>query len=338
MHDGLGSARQLVDSTGGIVTSNAYDPFGVPLTGGGVSNPYRYTGEAGDAEVELLYLRARYYQPEVGRFVTRDPWTGDVWRPETLNGYVYVGNNPVNYVDPSGRDGVGPGGLFPELHEQVEEAPSPDIPPVVRYIHEQMVDNARGPIVTFLWLLNLQSSLDNIPDWPDWNPVLREGRRIPAVEDVSAKITAYVVFGYMVQPGGPWDPKTYIGRAFGYHQEIADHCYYYDIWGNIMFGYLGTAAGFSESELLNGAGLVQIPTDVKYAMEQNDPCRLPRPRPWYRLFYLWAWDHPEDRVTAKIGIRLWKAFSLRFTPEHIIRAVDEAGDKHLITRHDEECQ
>ena len=336
VHDGLGSVRQLVDSTGQIATNYAYDPFGVPLSAGTVPNPWRFTGEAWDAEVELLYLRARYYQPGTARFVTQDPWPGSVWRPGTLNSYVYVTNNPVNLVDPSGLNGPGP--LFPELHKDVGEVPPHDIPPVVAHIHGEMVNNARGPIITFLWLLNLESSLDNIPDWPDWIPVLREGRRIPGIEDVSAKIGAYLLFGYMVQPGGQWDPKTYIAEKFDYYQQIADHCYYYDIWGNIMFGYLGSAAGFSESELLNGAGLVQIPTDVKYAVEQNDPCRLPRPRPWYRVFHLWAWDHPDDRVTAKIGIRLWKAFSISFTPEHIIRAVDEAGDRHLITRHDEECQ
>jgi len=59
MHDGLGSVRQLVDTNGEVQTSYAYDPFGVPLAGGETYNPYRYTGEAWDAEVELLYLRHR---------------------------------------------------------------------------------------------------------------------------------------------------------------------------------------------------------------------------------------------------------------------------------------
>ena len=337
MHDGLGSVRQLLDTTGQIETNYAYDPFGVPVVGGDAPNPYQFSGEAWDAEVGLLYLRARYYQPEVGRFITKDPWPGDVQQPGTLNPYPYVTNNPANHADPAGRNGPGP--LFLELHEQPTAAPSQDIPTVVDYIHGEMARNAQGPIVRLVWLLNEASrTRDTVPDWPDWTPALRVGRTIPGVEDVSARVGAYLVFGYMVQPGGPWDPKTYIGRELGYYQKIADHCYYYDIWGNIMFGYLGTAAGFSESELLNGAGLVQIPTDVKHVIEQDDPCRLPRPRPWYRLFQLWAWDHPEDRVTAKIGIRLWEAFSISFTPEHIIRAIDEAGDKHLITRHNVECQ
>jgi RHS repeat-associated protein len=107
MHDGLGSVRQLLDATGEVETNYAYDPFGVPLAQGDVSNPYQYTGEAWDAEAELLYLRARYYQPEVGRFITKDPWAGDVWVPSTLNRYVYVLNNPVNLRDPAGFQGDG---------------------------------------------------------------------------------------------------------------------------------------------------------------------------------------------------------------------------------------
>jgi RHS repeat-associated protein len=105
VHDGLGSVRQLLDTTGQIETNYAYDPFGVPLAGGEVYNPYQYTGEAWDAEVELLYLRARYYQPEVGRFISKDPWAGEYDHPATLNPYPYALNNPSNLVDPTGHSG-----------------------------------------------------------------------------------------------------------------------------------------------------------------------------------------------------------------------------------------
>jgi RHS repeat-associated protein len=117
-HDGLGSVRQLLDSTGDLDANYAYDPFGVPVVEGDATNPYGFTGEAWDEEVELLYLRARYYQPETGRFVSRDPWPGDVWRPGTLNRYLYVTNTPVNNVDPGGLNGGGgPGGICPECKE-----------------------------------------------------------------------------------------------------------------------------------------------------------------------------------------------------------------------------
>jgi hypothetical protein len=51
----------------------------------------------------LLFLRARYYEPGTGRFISRDPWQGTIWQPSTLfRSYVYVRNNPVNLNDPSG--------------------------------------------------------------------------------------------------------------------------------------------------------------------------------------------------------------------------------------------
>jgi len=53
----------------------------------------------------LLYLRARWYDPATGRFLTRDPFPGLAALPQTQHPYVYVGNNPVNLVDPSGRYG-----------------------------------------------------------------------------------------------------------------------------------------------------------------------------------------------------------------------------------------
>ncbi|MFB0537486.1 MAG: RHS repeat-associated core domain-containing protein [Anaerolineae bacterium] len=65
--------------------------------------PYGYTGEHWDAATGLLYLRARWYDPATGRFLTRDPFPGLATLPTTQHPYVYVGNNPVNLADPSGE-------------------------------------------------------------------------------------------------------------------------------------------------------------------------------------------------------------------------------------------
>jgi hypothetical protein len=51
----------------------------------------------------LVYLRARYYAPNTGRFLTKDVWTGDINKPETLNRWLYGSSNPVLYADPTGR-------------------------------------------------------------------------------------------------------------------------------------------------------------------------------------------------------------------------------------------
>ncbi|MFD3262341.1 RHS repeat-associated core domain-containing protein, partial [Paenibacillus lentus] len=51
----------------------------------------------------MQYLRARYYNPEIGRFLTEDTYRGWLEDPQSLNLYVYVGNNPLIYTDPSGH-------------------------------------------------------------------------------------------------------------------------------------------------------------------------------------------------------------------------------------------
>ena len=72
-----------------------YDPYGNQTTGN-TSNPFRYCGEYFDEESGLIYLRNRYYNPEIGRFITEDPIQ------DGLNWYAYCGNNPVNFWDPLG--------------------------------------------------------------------------------------------------------------------------------------------------------------------------------------------------------------------------------------------
>jgi RHS repeat-associated protein len=69
-------------------------------------NPYRYAGYRYDRETDLYFLETRYYDPWAARFISRDDYPGQVDRPLTLNRYVYALNNPINYVDPTGRSAV----------------------------------------------------------------------------------------------------------------------------------------------------------------------------------------------------------------------------------------
>jgi RHS repeat-associated protein len=71
-------------------------------TAGGGGSIFGYVGEANDA-TGLIFLRARYYSPTLGRFFTRDPWAGNAQAPGTLHPYLYGLNNPLRYKDPSGR-------------------------------------------------------------------------------------------------------------------------------------------------------------------------------------------------------------------------------------------
>lgn len=100
--DGLGSVREELNPDGSLVERYRYTAFGEQLSGS-VGDGMRFAGEQYDAGLELYYLRARWYDPSVGRFMTQDPFPGLLAQPQTLNPYVYVVNNPVNLTDPSGE-------------------------------------------------------------------------------------------------------------------------------------------------------------------------------------------------------------------------------------------
>jgi RHS repeat-associated protein len=82
------------------VSSIEYQPFGESSTTGSEED-YQFTGKEKDAS-GLYYFGARYYDPQVGRFTTKDPLPGRIQSPQTLNRYVYCLNNPLKYLDPQG--------------------------------------------------------------------------------------------------------------------------------------------------------------------------------------------------------------------------------------------
>ncbi|UFJ41428.1 hypothetical protein LOK74_02510 [Brevibacillus humidisoli] len=107
LYNSHGDVMKVVDkNTGRTLNEYQYDAWGNPVDAGHreeMSNPFRYAGEVYDEETGMYYLRARYYDPRIGRFVTEDTYKGQVDNPLTLNRYTYVHNNPLRYVDPSGH-------------------------------------------------------------------------------------------------------------------------------------------------------------------------------------------------------------------------------------------
>jgi len=103
-YDGGGSVRQLTNSAGQVTDSYEYDAFGNQIHPTATTpNNYLYRGEQYDPDLSIYYLRARYYNPSTGRFLSRDPLDGDPTDPQSLHKYLYAGGDPVNRIDPSGR-------------------------------------------------------------------------------------------------------------------------------------------------------------------------------------------------------------------------------------------
>jgi RHS repeat-associated protein len=111
--DHLGSSVRMTDTSGEVVQSIAYDPFGKTVFTAGTKNPsYQFTDQEFDTEIGLYYYDARYYDPELGRFIQADKYL------DSLNRYAYCWNNPVMYIDPTGyytdySDPSGPPGHYP---------------------------------------------------------------------------------------------------------------------------------------------------------------------------------------------------------------------------------
>ena len=121
LHNAHGDVTQLLNEKGDVVKDYRYDTFGQEQPSqfnafGGkqtvelwrqevenVDNPFRYCGEYQDSETGNYYLRARYYDASIQRFINEDSFSitkGSSWAQHSYN---YVGNNPINRVDPTGN-------------------------------------------------------------------------------------------------------------------------------------------------------------------------------------------------------------------------------------------
>jgi RHS repeat-associated protein len=104
-HDGNGNTRYLTSTNATVTDTYAYDAFGTVIANTGTTaNFYQYSGQQYDPNLGFYYLRARYMNPNSGRFMSRDSFPGTLFDPSSLHKYNYTPSNPINYVDPRGQE------------------------------------------------------------------------------------------------------------------------------------------------------------------------------------------------------------------------------------------
>ena len=103
LQDGSRNVVAVTSSTGEVQSTVVYAAFGSVLaTTGTTTSELGFAGEFGESD-GLIYLRARYYDPASGRFLSRDPLFGQPNEPVTLHRYLYGNNNPITNIDPTGE-------------------------------------------------------------------------------------------------------------------------------------------------------------------------------------------------------------------------------------------
>lgn len=107
--DVLGSPFQISNADGSVDSYTQYDAWGNVRSrvSGDAPETFGFTGYQTDEETSLLYARARFYDPEIGRFLTQDPFEGTTSMPPSLHRYLYGYSNPTVWVDPTGEINVG---------------------------------------------------------------------------------------------------------------------------------------------------------------------------------------------------------------------------------------
>ena len=294
LHNGHGDVNMLMDADGNVTKQYSYDAFGVEQNMvASDTNPFRYCGEYYDKETDNIYLRARYYSPVQGRFITEDPIH------DGLNWYGYCGGNPVMFFDPSG--------LF-DYNSQLKCDPniySPDVRTLQNelawrgYLTKDDINGYFGEKTLAavnsykndmgLWNTGDFEGVVGLTTWKSLELIYREQIDIDAgvivvnvggkqYFDISKPVNDAVYnaksefenhkldiswFVNEVKNQGEWNVKRDAG-VWSKTLGISENSYnttmlFYgrvvvvDDIGNITFGYLGKAAGFSATILKGGS-------------------------------------------------------------------------------------
>jgi len=272
--DHLGGASIMTDEDGEVVAEYQYYPYGgtysEETSGEDFGNSYKYTGQEEDSEIGLYYYGSRYYNPEVTKFMSRDPAVYDerflemLRDPQSFNTYAYVRNNPIKYIDPSGEYVVETGGIedgdtkdsiTTAVNDALGIAATWDGIATVSFFQDNFGTTDPSELVghyTYVgtdYVTDCTDSLDNLNN--------KHG------DEALNHDYGLIRLGVYFRSGGPWDLKNNYSESstiFGSESKYLSYIYHgrlirWDAPGNIHYGYVMNKAGYSLNTSLVGGNL-----------------------------------------------------------------------------------
>ncbi|WP_447651809.1 polymorphic toxin type 44 domain-containing protein [Pseudomonas abietaniphila] len=203
-------------------------------------------------------------------------------------------------------------GKEPEGKAEPEVCNDPDrMQELASYVAYEMNRNINSPFVRQMQDLNSYDPAAETRKYTELPFYMRLG---PGPDFYSLalgkKAKAFAIWTERVGQDRPWDHKPKIRAAFGgiWHKQ-GKYDYFYDIWSNVHYGYVGRVAGFSESVLADGAGAEQIVSDswgkVSDITKPSERRKHRGPQRAENVDGLRAWDDDPDRISISIGIKLF---------------------------------
>jgi len=275
--DALGSMRQMTDSSADLTLAKSYDPYGNVVSSSGTGETvYGYTGEM--QSNGLVYLRARDYASQLGRFTSRDTWEGNVNKPVSFNRWSYTYANPVNLIDPTGfsSDCAALGTCGPDVTEWFRGLMKQHY----EYGRSLQFERTSMEIRSGVW----PTTLSSIASAEPFSTITREftipgtgfpigvlplgispSTRLSDIETIEALgVLEYAMYGLSVDYGriafndcGP----NGCGKPFSNSNPpvtLCGHCIDASDMGNIMFGLGGQSRGYTWPFVWGSAGLFNV--------------------------------------------------------------------------------
>jgi RHS repeat-associated protein len=239
---------------------------------------------------ELIYLRARYYAPIMGRFLSRDTWGGDSYIPVTYNKWLYANANPVLYSDPSGKC---PWCIIPIL--------------IAAGVISSGCTEQASPVVPVGYL----SDCRNLNNW-----------FVNELTDIGYDVHGdFDLFVTNVEPGSRADYRTslreQLGEAIMFCWSSSD-CGFYDVStpGNIVYGYLGAQLDIPRNLLHDIASAGQLSEEI--GRQLSDLVGLPTRMPPGLDINVNGFDSPGDFQAIELGYDLWETYHYGVTNEEFM--------------------